>query len=90
MRGVTVTQICRRCGEPFTYQRVTKSRFYCLEPCTRLEHLDDCRIASQKSYQTKVKPRRAADREAKRAAGTLRPSGRPKRASAQNPAPSQT
>jgi hypothetical protein len=85
--GVTVTQICRRCDQPFNYVRVTRLRFYCPDPCTRLEHLDNCRIASRKSYQTKVKPQRIAEREAKRAAGTLRPAGRPKRAAAQHTQP---
>jgi hypothetical protein len=59
IEGERVRSICKRCGKPFVYIQRTKARSYC-DSCKRLEHLDNCRVSSRVSYETKVKPRREA------------------------------
>jgi uncharacterized protein (DUF983 family) len=59
IEGERVRTVCARCGEGFIYIKKTKPKTYC-DLCKRLEHLDNCRVASKVSYETKVKPRRQA------------------------------
>jgi hypothetical protein len=63
---MTTRSICARCQGPFSYVKRTKPRLYC-DPCKRLEYLENCRVASKVSYETRIKPRRQAEQARRKA-----------------------